>query len=177
MATKGCTKSEEIKYKMEMWKRNSSPGSQPFSYRKPRKNMLKTNLFLWVLFRCIFIAAFYFLVIFSQETWLLAYNIKNSVPIFRKELVKYDNKSDIRPFTLIKQTFSSQHNTFLKQPICLRFYQRKNEETLINIFSGCLNVNWRECWALLPILKYNDFLTHTDSADSLNWFQTDSADF
>ena len=45
------TKSKEIKGKIEMWKRNSSLGSQLFSYRQPRKNVSKINLpLLWAIF-------------------------------------------------------------------------------------------------------------------------------
>ena len=45
MTTKGYTKSKEIKCKVELWKKkNSSPGSQLFSDREPRKNVLKFKI-------------------------------------------------------------------------------------------------------------------------------------
>ena len=51
---------------MEMWKRNSS---ELFSYREPRKNVLKINLLLlWAIF--LFFHVFFIFVIFSQVTWL-----------------------------------------------------------------------------------------------------------
>ena len=83
-------------------------------------------------------------------------NVKSEVPTFRIELVKRDEKSRTRLFILSKQTFPSQHFTFLKQFFYLRFYRHKNEETLIIfLFRVCLNANWREFWTLLPITEYN----------------------
>ena len=65
MATKGYIKSKKLKFKMEMWKRNSSPALQLFTYKEPRKNVLKINLLLlWTIFS-FFIGLFKFLVIIS----------------------------------------------------------------------------------------------------------------
>ena len=61
---------------MEMWKRNSSPGLQLFTYKELRKNVLKINLLLlWTIFSFL-IGLFKFLVIISLVTWRLAHNVK-----------------------------------------------------------------------------------------------------
>ena len=54
---------------------------------------------------------------FSEVTRRSAHNVKNDVHTFRTELVKRVSKSRTKLFTLSKQTFPSQHVTFLKQPI------------------------------------------------------------
>ena len=118
----------EIKCKMKIGKSNGLPDLQLFSYRNPRKNILKINLLLLLaIFPCFFVAAFHFLVIFSQVVRLSPHNVKNNVATFRAELVKCD-KSRTRLFILSKQTFPSQYVKFLKQPIYVPSYRRKNEE-------------------------------------------------
>ena len=70
-----------------------------------------------------------------------------------------------RPFTLSKQTFPSHVS---EAAYYLRFYQRKYRRLYPRkyrksnkiFFTGCLNANWREFWALLPIIQYNYFLLH-----------------
>ena len=93
----------------------------------------------------------------SVGTWRPAHNIKNDVLTCRIQMVKRDNKSRTRIFTLSKQ---ASRPTFLKQLIIYGFID-VNIETLIKetlIITGCLNSNWREFWALLPIIEYNYFL-------------------
>ena len=89
LASKGYTKSKDIKCKMEIWKRNSSPGSQLFSYREPRKNLLKVKLLLlWAIFPCFFHSCLPFSCYFLTSDLTFSTNVKNEVLTFRTELVK-----------------------------------------------------------------------------------------
>ena len=54
-----------------------------------------------------------------------------------------DKKSYTRLFTRSEQTFSSQHVSFLKQPIIYGFIDDRNKETLIKNYSRCLYANSR----------------------------------
>ena len=67
-------------------------------------------------------------------------------------------KSCTRLFTLSKQTFSSHVSEAAYY--YLRFYRCKYRNSNKKKNSGCHNVNWREFWALLPIIQYNYFLLH-----------------
>ena len=90
-------------------------------------------------------------------------NVKNDVPTSRTELVKPDNKSRTRLFTMTKQTFPSQHFTFLKQPIINGFIDvkmKKHQAVLIRT-----EENSEHCCLKLNIM---DFYNHTDSPDCLH---------
>ena len=79
-----------------------------------------------------FTDVFHFLVIFFANDR----NVKRDVFTFKTKQEKCGNKSLTRLFTLSKQTFSSQHVTFLKQAIICCFMDAKNKETIIKYSSG-----------------------------------------
>ena len=73
------TKSEEIKCKMETWKRNNS---QLFSCREPRKKVLKLTYSFCERFSCFSHRSLPFPCYFSHVTRRSAHNVKTDVLIF-----------------------------------------------------------------------------------------------
>ena len=86
--------------------------------RKPRKNVLLTYYKLNSFVSYFFISLPFSCYIFTSDLT----SVKNDVLTFRTLLVKRDNKSRTRLFTLSKQTFPSHIS---EATYCLRFYRRK----------------------------------------------------
>ena len=114
---KGNGENRFVSNLFKTWRRKDIPrvsSSELFSYREPRKTLLKINLLLlWAIFQSLFVGRLLFCIVYSQVTWCSAHNVKNDVLTFKTELtnvIQKDSFKDIFLNSVLKIFQTSQEN-------------------------------------------------------------------